>query len=126
VIQEKAMPRIREKRQASRIEPFVIPCRVLHKTRRLAGHLVDLSIRGARLASEEELPKTGSRIVIEARFGASTAHTRLSAEVKWVKKAGRPLTGQMAGITFRGMTEQQQLAVEFALYEFRRRAAALS
>jgi PilZ domain len=122
----KAMPRIREKRQATRIEPFVIPCRVLHKTRRLVGHLVDLSMRGARLASEEELPKAGSRIVIEARFGASPAHTRLSGEVKWVKKALRPLTGQMAGITFRGMTEPQKLAVELVLYEFRRRAAALS
>jgi PilZ domain len=121
-----AMPRTGEKRQASRIEPFVIPCRVLHKTRRFVGHLVDLSVRGARLASEEELPKKGSRIVIEARFGASPVHTRLSAEVKWVKKVVRPLTGQMAGITFRGMTEQQQLAVEFVLYEFRRRAAALS
>ncbi len=44
-------------------------------------------MRGARLASEEELPKAGSRIVIEARFGASPAHTRLSGEVKWVKTA---------------------------------------
>ena len=120
------MARIREKRQASRIEPFVIPCRVVHKTRRLAAHLVDLSPRGSRLASEDPLPKVGSRIVIEVRFGTSAVHTRLRAEVKWVKKAKRPLTGQMAGITFQAMTEGQKLAVEFVLYEFRRRAAALS
>ena len=119
------MARTREKRKASRIEPFVVPCRVLHKMRRLAGHLVDLSVRGARLASEEVLPKTGSRIVIEAKLGASVA-MRLNGEVKWVRKIGRPLAGQMAGITFRGMTEKQQHAVEFALYEFRRRAAALT
>ena len=120
------MPRIREKRQASRIEPFVIPCRVVHRARRVAGHLVDLSVQGARIASEEDLPKAGSLITLEARFGASVAHTRLPGQVKWVRKAEAPLRGHVAGVTFRGMTDRQQLAVEFVLFEFRRRAAALS
>ncbi len=120
------MPRIREKRQASRIQPFVIPCRVLHRSRRLPAHVVDLSVRGARIASEEELPKAGSLITVEARFGTSLAHTGLPGQVKWVRRAESPLTGHLAGITFRGMTDRQQLAVEFVLYEFRRRAAALS
>ncbi|MFI5185040.1 MAG: PilZ domain-containing protein [Vicinamibacteria bacterium] len=120
------MPRIREKRKASRIQPFVIPCRVVHRSRHVPGHLVDLSVRGARIASEEELPKAGSLMTVEARFGAAVAPTRLPCQVKWVRKAGSPLTGHLAGITFRGLTDRQQLAVEFVLYEFRRRAAALN
>jgi hypothetical protein len=120
------MPRIREKRQASRIQPFVIPCRVVHRSRRVAGHLVDLSVAGARIASEEDLPKAGSAITLEVRFGAAVTHLRLPGQVKWVRKTEPPLTGHLAGITFRRMTDRQKLAVEFVLYEFRQRAAALS
>jgi hypothetical protein len=126
VSQEKAMPRTREKRQAHRIKPFVIPCRIAFKRRRLSGHLVDLSVAGARIASEEELPEKGSRVVIEARFGNAAAPTRLRGELKWIKKAEGPLEGHLAGITFQGITARQTLAVEFVLYEFRRRAASLS
>lgn len=120
------MPRTREKRQAHRIQPFVVPCRIVFKARRVAGHLVDLSVGGARIATEEDLPKAGSRVVIEARFGSSVDHTKLRGALKWIHKAERPLMGHVAGITFQGMTARQKLAVEFVLYEFRRRAASLS
>ena len=120
------MPRIREKRQASRVQPFVIPCRIVSRSRRLPAHLVDLSVAGARIASEEELPKAGSAITVEVRFGTSVTHLRLPGQVKWVRKAEPPLAGHLAGITFRRLTDRQKLAVEFVLYEFRRRAEALS
>lgn len=118
------MPPKREKRTVHRIEPLVTPCRVRHRTRRIAGHLVDLSRRGARIASEDKLPKAGSRIVIEARFGALPA-VRLTGEVKWVKPAPKHAAGELCGVGFRGITGEQQLALEFVLYEFRRRAAQL-
>jgi len=88
--------------------------------------MVELSASGVRIASEDELPKAGSAITVEARFGASVTYLRLPGQVKWVRKAESPLKGHLAGITFRRLTQRQQLAVEFALYEFRRRAAALS
>ena len=117
------MPR-REKRSVRRIQPLVAPCRVRHRARRIPGHLLDLSQRGARLASEDALPKAGSRVVIEARFG-SLPLTRLSGEVEWVKPAPKPAVGHLCGVSFRGMTDEQQLALEFVIYEFRRRAAQL-
>jgi hypothetical protein len=118
------VPPKRDKRTIRRIEPLVASCRVRYRTRRIAGHLVDLSRRGARIASEETLPKAGSRIVIEARFGALPA-IRLAGEVKWVKAAPKRAAGQLCGVGFRGITGEQQLALEFVLYEFRRRAAQL-
>lgn len=118
------MPPKREKRTVRRVEPLVATCRVHHRTRRIAGHLLDLSRRGARIASEEALPKAGSRIVIEARLGPSPA-LRLAGEVKWVKAAPKGAAGELCGVGFRGITGEQQLALEFVLYEFRRRAAQL-
>jgi hypothetical protein len=97
---------------------------VRYRAQRIAGHLVDLSRRGARIASEEALPKAGSRIVIEARFGSLPA-IRLAGEVKWVKAAPKGAVGEVCGVDFRGITDEQQLALEFVLYEFRRRAAQL-
>ena len=121
------MPRTREKRKARRIQPFVAPCRVVHRKRRVSGHLIDLSPRGARIASEESLPKAGSKVVVEARLGSSTAtFTLLPGEIKWVRPARRPLEGEICGVTFKGLSGSQQLALEFVLYDFRRRAAQLS
>ncbi len=114
----------REQRTVRRIEPLAAPCRVRHRSRQIPGHLVDLSPRGARIAAEETLPKAGSRVVIEARFGALPA-TRLPGQVKWVKAAPRAVAGEICGVSFRGLTGEQQLALEFVLYEFKRRAAQL-
>ena len=121
------MPRSREKRQSRRIQPFVAPCRVVHRTRRILGHLIDLSPRGARVATEEALPRAGSKIIVEARLDpGATTYTPLPGEIKWVRAAKRPLTGHVCGVTFKGISGSQQLALEFVLYEFRRRAAQLS
>jgi hypothetical protein len=114
----------REKRSVRRIEPLVASCRVRYRGRPIAAHLVDLSSRGARIASEEALPKVGSRVMIEARFG-TLPPTQLPGEVKWVKDAATPASGQLCGVTFRRMTGEQQLALEYVLYEFKRRAAQL-
>jgi len=120
------MPQTREKRKARRIQPFVAPCRVVHRRRRVSGHLIDLSPRGARVASEEALPKAGSKVVVEARLGSVATYTLLPGEVKWVRAAKRPLKGEICGVTFKGLSGPQQLALEFVLYDFRRRAAQLS
>jgi PilZ domain len=114
----------REQRTIRRIEPLAAPCRIRQRGRQIPGHLVDLSARGARVAAEENLPKVGSRVVIEARFGALPA-TRLPGHVKWVKAAPKEAAGGTCGVSFRGLTGEQQLALEFVLYEFKRRAAQL-
>jgi len=119
------MPPKREKRRVGRIEPLVMPCRVVHGKRRIAAHLVDLSPRGARVAALDDLPKAGRRILIEVRFG-TLPYTRLPGEVKWTKVARGRAAGQVSGVTFRGITGEQELALEFVLYEFRRRAAQLA
>jgi PilZ domain len=113
-----------EKRTVRRIEPLAAPCRLRFRDRQIPGHLVDLSARGARIAAEEKLPKVGSRVVIEARFGALPA-TRLPGHVKWVRAAPKATAGETCGVSFRGLTGEQQLALEFVLYEFKRRAALL-
>jgi hypothetical protein len=92
----------------------------------VSGHLIDLSPRGARVASEEALPKAGSKVVVEARLGSVATYTLLPGEVKWVRAAKRPLKGEICGVTFKGLSGPQQLALEFVLYDFRRRAAQLS
>jgi PilZ domain len=114
----------REKRTVRRIEPLATPCRVRHGSRQIAGHLVDLSPRGARIASEEPLPRVGSRVVVEARFRGMPA-TRLPGQVRWIKPSPGPAEGETCGISFRGITGEQQLALEFVIYEFKRRAAQL-
>lgn len=117
------MASLKEKRKTRRVQPYVAPCRIVLRTRRLAAYLADLSTHGARIVSDESLPAVGSRVVVEVRFGKSLAYSRLPGEVKWVKTRKRPRPSHLCGLTFRGITGEQQLALEFALYEFRRRAA---
>jgi len=112
-----------EKRKTPRIQPYVVPCVVVDGPRRLPAYLTDLSIRGARVSSEEEPPHAHARVVVEVRLGRVVSPSRLPGQVKWVKARGK---GHDFGLTFVGITAELQRTLESVVEEFRRLAAALS
>jgi hypothetical protein len=114
----------REKRQGERIQPFLAPCRIAHGGRRFAGHLIELSREGGRVACKAAPPPPGAPVVLEVRFGKGPERTRLPAQVRWSGPQPHPQDGHLFGVTFAAADEAER-AVEAALAEFRRRAAAL-
>ena len=114
----------RVQRKEERIQPFLVPCRVTHGGRRFAGHLIELSGEGGRVACKVAPPAAGASVVLEVRFGKAPGRTRLPAEVRWSGPQPDPQDGHLFGVTF-AATDEAERAVEAALAEFRRRAAAI-
>lgn len=114
----------REQRKGERIQPFLAPCRVAHGGRRFAGHLIELSREGGRVACKAAPPPQGASVVLEVRFGKEPGRTRLPAQVRWSGPQPSPPGGHVFGVTFAAADEAAR-AVEAALSEFRRRAAAI-
>lgn len=114
----------RPQRKGDRIQPFLAPCRVLHDGRRFAGHLVELSREGGRVACKAEPPPKGATVVLEVRLGKAPGRTRLTAQVRWSGPQPDPQDGHVFGVTF-AAADEAALAVDSALAEFRRRAAAI-
>jgi len=112
-----------EKRKTPRIRPWVAPCVVVDGARRLPAYFTDLSVRGARLSTDEPPPAAHARVVVEARLGRAVAPSRLPGQVKWVKAAGK---GHEFGITFVGITSELQRSLEGVVADFRRLADTLS
>ena len=112
-----------EKRKTPRIRPWVAPCVVVDGARRLPAYFTDLSVRGARLSTDEPPPAAHARVVVEARLGRAVAPSRLPGQVKWVKAAGK---GHEFGITFVGITSELQRSLEGVVAVFRRLADTLS
>jgi len=111
-----------DKRKTPRIRPWVAPCVVVDGARRLPAYFTDLSVRGARLSSEEPPPTAHARVVVEARLGRALSPSRLPGQVKWVKPAEK---GHEFGITFVGITSELQRTLESVVEEFRRLADTL-
>jgi hypothetical protein len=122
-----AAARSREKRRASRIQPFVVPCRVSTGTRTLTGYLTDISVQGARVSSNDPLAPGVRSVVIDVRFTRTSPASRLSARVRW-RKLGRRKAGEAVvfGVTFAGISRADQALLRSALQEFRRRAALVA
>jgi len=114
----------REQRRGERIQPFLAPCRVVHGSRRFAGHLVELSLEGGRVACKASPPPSGADVVLEVRFGKGPERTRLPAQVRWSGPQPDARDGHVFGVTFVAAGEAER-AVEAVLAEFRRRVAAL-
>jgi hypothetical protein len=114
----------RQQRQGERIQPFLAPCRVTHGGRRFAGHLIELSREGGRVACKAAPPPEGASVLLEVRFGKAPGRTRLPAQVRWSGPQANPQDGHIFGVTFAAADDAER-AVEDALAEFRRRAAAL-
>jgi hypothetical protein len=113
-----------EKRSTPRIQPFVAPCRLLEGTRGHTAYLTDLSSRGARVTCEGAALAPGDPVVLEVKVGRKAAHSRLRAEVKWVRPAVRG--GHSLGLTFHNLPPGEQQALDAVMAEFRRRAEQLA
>jgi hypothetical protein len=117
-----------DKRRTPRIQPFVVPCRVLEEPgpRALAGYLTDLSPRGAQVSTQGLPPTPEAAVVLEVRLGSEpTAATRLPARVKWVRAAEHG-DWHAFGLTFEAISAAEQTLLESVVEDFRRRAAQLS
>ena len=114
----------RQKRRGDRIQPFLVPCRIAHEGRRFAGHVIELSREGGRIACKAPPPAAGASVVLEVRFGKAPERTLLPAQVRWSGPQPDARDGHLFGVTFAAADEAERV-VEAALDEFRRRAAAL-
>lgn len=112
-----------EKRRAARIQPFVAPCRLAAGGRRLPAYLADLSPLGARVTCDAVPPSPGASVVLEVRFGRQVRHSRLAAEVKWVKAMGDG--SHFLGLTFTAMSPSERELLESVVAEFQKRADEL-
>jgi len=114
-----------EKRRTPRIQPFVAPCHVVAGARRMAAYLADLSLDGARVACDAEPPALEEWVTVEVRLPRQAERSSLSGRVKWVQPAENR-KGHTFGITFEGMSAEDQAAVAAVLAEFRRLADELA
>jgi hypothetical protein len=115
-----------EKRRTPRIQPYVAPCRVLDQERRISGYVMDLSPSGARVTVAAAPPAPGASIVIEVRFARYAPYSLLPAQVRWVKGPEGPKGTYAFGMTFEGLTGDQQRVLSAVVEEFRQRAEELS
>jgi hypothetical protein len=114
-----------EKRRTPRIQPYVAPCRLATGERRLRGYLADLSPAGARVSCDGPAPAVGATVVLEVRLGREPRHSRLPAEVKWVRADEEVKGRHLFGLTFSGVDDEEQRTLQSAVDEFRRRAELL-
>ncbi len=113
-----------EKRRTLRIQPYVVPCRITAGARRLPGYLTDLSTKGARVSCDVEPPAAG-RVILEVRFGRQVRYSRLPAEIKWTHPPSASESHTL-GLTFDGVTAEEQAILESVVAEFQRRAEQLA
>lgn len=115
-----------DKRETPRIQPYVAACRVLDRGQRSAGYVMDLSPRGARISCDGPAPILGGPVIIEVRFTRNTPHSLLPGNVRWVKGPEGGGKGSCSfGMTFEGLTAEQQQVLNAVIDEFRRRAGDL-
>ncbi len=121
----RSVPESKDKRKTRRIEPYLAACRVVAGRRRLSGYVTNLSVRGARVYSDEPPPRVGQRLTLELRLRTRAAKHRLPAEARWVRTASDVSGLHSFGVSFKGLTSEQRRTVDSVLAEFRERAARL-
>jgi hypothetical protein len=112
------------RRRMQRIPPFVAPCRYVVGEKRLAAFLTDLSRVGGRVNTESEPPMVGTDVTIELRVARQPVALRLPGNVIWAKKSSRG--GFVFGVSFDGVGEDQQRALDALVEGFLRRAASIA
>jgi hypothetical protein len=114
----------RDKRRTPRMQPFVVPCRIVLGMHRLSAYITDLSLGGGRVHADGEVPNPGTLVTLEVRIGKRVAHSRIPAVVKWSQAATKG--GQDFGLTFEGLSPGDQKALQTVVDEFHRRAAQIA
>ena len=115
-----------KKRQTDRIRPFVASCLVFEGSRRFRAYLTDLSTGGARVTCSGPPPAPGAQVSVEVRLGRELSQMHLSAVVKWVRPPEGQPPAHSFGLTFAGLSAEDQQRLETVVQEFRRRAAEVS
>jgi hypothetical protein len=115
-----------EKRKTPRIQPYVVPCRILDGDRRQNGYLTDLSPRGARVRCEQEAPAVGQVVSLEVRFARRQGRARLTGRVQWSHPLLHPDKGHDFGVTFEGLQRREQELLEAVVKDFHRQAEQLA
>jgi hypothetical protein len=120
-----AEKRRKEKRKTDRIQPFVAPCRVLDGESSLTAYLTDLSLKGARISSDDPLMPGAQSVVLEIHFSRSPP-CRLPARIQWIQPGVNPGEAAVFGVTFDRHAADDRALLESVVKEFRRRAALLA
>lgn len=111
------------RRRSERIPPFVAPCRYVVGEERTPGFLTDISRHGGRVHTEAEPPATGVALVVELRLARQPLALRLPATARWARPAERG--GFVFGVSFDGVGEDEQKALDALVDGFLRRAASI-
>jgi PilZ domain len=120
------MPQRKEKRRTPRIQPYVVPCRILDGDRRLPGYLMDLSVRGARVTCEQDAPAVGQLIVLEVRFARRHGRASLGCRVQWSRPLLHPAKGSEFGVTFEGLAPREKELLEAVVRDVHSQAEQLT
>jgi hypothetical protein len=120
------MTSTRDQRAISRIQPFIVRCRVVTAERPLTAYITDLSPRGARLTLKGSSSlAVGLPVELHARLARATTPCRLKAEVKWVHPPDAK--GWVAvGVRFVSVTLEERRVLERVVEEFRGHASRLA
>jgi hypothetical protein len=113
-----------QRRQAARIQPFVVPCRYAVGDTRVPGFLTDISPIGGRVHTDAEPPAVGAELLLEVRLRAQPKHVPVPATVRWTRPHERG--GHVFGCRFEALGSDQRRVLDDVIAEFRKRAAALS
>jgi hypothetical protein len=116
----------REKRRTQRIQPFVCPCKVIDGEKQWRGYLTDLSVQGARVSCDAQLPAATEAVVIEVRFGSRGAATRLHGRIQWRSPGSKHGEAAVFGVTFDEVSAGERAVLESVVDQFRQRAALLA
>jgi hypothetical protein len=114
-----------EKRSESRIQPFVLRCRVVAGGHSLAAYITDLSSRGARLSLKGGAPTAGARVELVARFARQFSPAGLKAEVKWVHPPDAK-GWSAVGVRFVSVTIEERRVLERVVEDFKGHASRLA
>jgi hypothetical protein len=113
-----------QRRQAERIQPFVVPCRYAVGESRVPGFLTNISTLGALVHTDTEPPAAGAAILLEVRLRALPTHVSIRATIRWTQPHERG--GHVFGCRFDSVGEDEQKVLDEVVADFRRRADALA
>jgi hypothetical protein len=119
------MTSARDQRSESRIQPFIVRCRVVTADRPLTAYITDLSPRGARLTLKGSSVAVGVRVELQVRLERAASPSRLKAEVKWVHPPDAE-GWSTVGVRFVSLTPEERRVIERVVEEFRGHASRLA
>jgi hypothetical protein len=111
------------RRRSQRIQPFVAPCRYVVGESRVSGFVTDISRHGGRVHTEVEPPGVGEALTVELRIARQPVALRLPATARWSRPSERG--GFVFGVSFDGVGEDEQKALDALVEGFLRRAASI-